>query len=343
MIPTAWDPAHGMGVVILLRIYPRRPSQRLVLLGLKKRGFGQGKLNGFGGKLEAGESLEASAIRELQEECGLMADQSSLHWRGCLTYIYDTKPKAMEVNVFDVDLWKGEPEETEEMKPAWYAHQEIPLDNMWADDAYWLLQYLDGQMATPFLGRFRFKGHEGPDSWNVLEHFVAPLAPASVPRFGQGEAGAALLVSTVSFIDAPSARPLESFIRYHLRKGFARVMIFVDSPADTAVLDVIRRFPASRVLHHVRGEELLQAQRENCASFNKLASFVDKEVSARQLLDFEFASTLAPSLGCRWILCLDSDELFYTDEDSIVPHFEALELNGIHQMSYLNHAPWPGD
>eukprot|EP00051_Salpingoeca_urceolata_P006045 m.80336 g.80336 ORF g.80336 m.80336 type:complete len:98 (+) comp14659_c1_seq2:1046-1339(+) len=28
-----------------------------VLLGLKKRGFGQGKLNGFGGKVEAGETV----------------------------------------------------------------------------------------------------------------------------------------------------------------------------------------------------------------------------------------------------------------------------------------------
>ena len=73
----------------------------------------------------------------------------------------------------------------------------------------------------------------------------------------QIEPGAALLVSTVSFIGAPSARPLESFIRYHLLKGFARVMIFVDDPADSATLDAVRRFPASRVLYRVRGEELL--------------------------------------------------------------------------------------
>ncbi|MEW5720741.1 MAG: DNA mismatch repair protein MutT, partial [Chloroflexota bacterium] len=28
-----------------------------ILLGLKKRGFAQGKLNGFGGKIEAGETI----------------------------------------------------------------------------------------------------------------------------------------------------------------------------------------------------------------------------------------------------------------------------------------------
>lgn len=34
-----------------------------VLLGMKKRGFGIGKWNGFGGKVEAGETIADSAIR----------------------------------------------------------------------------------------------------------------------------------------------------------------------------------------------------------------------------------------------------------------------------------------
>lgn len=43
------------------------PYARL-LLGLKKRGFGQGKWNGFGGKLDEGESPRQAAIREMKEE-----------------------------------------------------------------------------------------------------------------------------------------------------------------------------------------------------------------------------------------------------------------------------------
>ena len=39
-----------------------------ILLGRKKRGFGADKYNGFGGKLEAGESFRDCAIRELFEE-----------------------------------------------------------------------------------------------------------------------------------------------------------------------------------------------------------------------------------------------------------------------------------
>ncbi len=32
--------------------------EQRVLLGMKKRGFGSGKWNGFGGKVESGETLE---------------------------------------------------------------------------------------------------------------------------------------------------------------------------------------------------------------------------------------------------------------------------------------------
>lgn len=34
-----------------------------VLLGLKKRGFGKGRWNGFGGKVQQGETIEEGAIR----------------------------------------------------------------------------------------------------------------------------------------------------------------------------------------------------------------------------------------------------------------------------------------
>ena len=42
-----------------------------VLLGMKKRGFGVGKWNGFGGKVENGETVFDGAMRELQEECSI--------------------------------------------------------------------------------------------------------------------------------------------------------------------------------------------------------------------------------------------------------------------------------
>eukprot|EP00931_Biecheleriopsis_adriatica_P100824 TRINITY_DN76064_c0_g1_i1.p1 TRINITY_DN76064_c0_g1~~TRINITY_DN76064_c0_g1_i1.p1 ORF type:complete len:583 (+),score=99.53 TRINITY_DN76064_c0_g1_i1:55-1803(+) len=332
---------------VLTLIYPRRPAEKLVLLGLKKRGFGAGKLNGFGGKLEKGETLEESAVRELAEECGLRTTPSALRWCGCLTYIYDTKPKGMEVNIFDLDHWEGEESETEEMKPSWFAHNEVPLASMWADDAWWLIQYLNEELSTPFVGRFRFKGHEGADSWVVLEHQVATLSAASVPRISSSDSdsmpGAAMVASTVSFRNAPSGRalPLESFIRFHLLKGFARVMLFVDSASDEAVLDVVRRFPDGRVVHRIRGPELLAEQKARCPSYSELEPFLESEVSARQMLDAELAMELAPSLGCHWLVCLDSDELFFTSKPSVTGHFEELAQAKIAQMTYLNHEGVP--
>lgn len=42
-----------------------RAGPRL-LLGRKLRGFGEGYLNGFGGKVEPGETIEAAAAREVR-------------------------------------------------------------------------------------------------------------------------------------------------------------------------------------------------------------------------------------------------------------------------------------
>ena len=42
-------------------------EQHRILLGRKKRGFGADKYNGFGGKINAGESFRQCAVRELYE------------------------------------------------------------------------------------------------------------------------------------------------------------------------------------------------------------------------------------------------------------------------------------
>src|SRR4051812_25803070 len=44
-----------------------------VLLIRKKRGFGKGKINGPGGKLDPGETELACAVRETEEELGVRA------------------------------------------------------------------------------------------------------------------------------------------------------------------------------------------------------------------------------------------------------------------------------
>ncbi|GAJ07377.1 unnamed protein product, partial [marine sediment metagenome] len=47
-----------------------KENPKLILLGMKKRGFGKDKYNGFGGKINPDETIEEAAVREVQEEIG---------------------------------------------------------------------------------------------------------------------------------------------------------------------------------------------------------------------------------------------------------------------------------
>ena len=63
-----------------------------VLLGFKKFGFGQGKYTGFGGKVEPGESILDTAVRELAEETGINLRAESLQHVAVLEFIFPNKP-----------------------------------------------------------------------------------------------------------------------------------------------------------------------------------------------------------------------------------------------------------
>lgn len=45
-----------------------------ILLGMKKKGFGSGKFNGFGGKVEPGEDIATATRREMHEESSIVVD-----------------------------------------------------------------------------------------------------------------------------------------------------------------------------------------------------------------------------------------------------------------------------
>lgn len=122
-----------------------------ILLGFKKRGFGEGRWNGFGGKVEEGETIEVAAIRELQEEAGIEA--SALQKVGVLDFSFENDPKVLEVHVFKILDFTGSPVESEEMRPEWFKFSEIPFDEMWSDDVYWVPLLLEGKS---FRGKFLF-------------------------------------------------------------------------------------------------------------------------------------------------------------------------------------------
>ncbi|XP_067128442.1 oxidized purine nucleoside triphosphate hydrolase-like isoform X2 [Centruroides vittatus] len=127
-----------------------RESNR-VLLGLKKRGLGEGKWNGFGGKVQKGETIEEAAVRELKEESDLQANW--LKKVGILDFEFVKNPLRLNVHVFTTSSYEGKPKESEEMKPQWYPVNSIPYDKMWADDKYWFPLFLKG---SKFYGNFKF-------------------------------------------------------------------------------------------------------------------------------------------------------------------------------------------
>lgn len=138
-----------------------------ILLGMKKRGFGVGRWNGFGGKVGLGETVEDAARRELREECGIEAEV--LERRGILKFEFAASPEILEVHLFGVAKWRGEPVETEEMRPCWFRLTEIPFDKMWPDDRYWLPRFLEGKRLE---GAFYFLDHD-----TLLHHSLHEASP----------------------------------------------------------------------------------------------------------------------------------------------------------------------
>jgi 8-oxo-dGTP diphosphatase len=123
-----------------------------VLLIRKKRGLGAGKINAPGGKLEAGETSLAAAVRETQEEVGVTPLELVFH--GTLHFQF-TDGYSLSCDVFLAKDFRGDLIETDEAVPLWFDFAAIPYHEMWEDDQHWLPQILAGQM---FEGRFVFDG-----------------------------------------------------------------------------------------------------------------------------------------------------------------------------------------
>lgn len=122
-----------------------------VLLGMKKRGFGVGRWNGFGGKVENGESVLEGAKRELKEEVGISPVQ--IEEVGVFNFVYNSDSTEMEVHLFKVSEFHGEPNESEEMLPKWFKFDEVPFSEMWPDDKFWFPLFAKGEK---FRGKFVF-------------------------------------------------------------------------------------------------------------------------------------------------------------------------------------------
>ena len=123
-----------------------------ICLAMKKRGFGTGRFNGTGGKLQEGESIEQAAVRETKEEIDVQAKE--MHKVAVLDFSFANKPEwNQQVHAFFRTAWDGVPTESEEMKPEWFPVDAIPFNSMWPDDTFWLPRVLKGEYIK---GKFTF-------------------------------------------------------------------------------------------------------------------------------------------------------------------------------------------
>ncbi|KAF9970723.1 Nudix (Nucleoside diphosphate linked moiety X)-type motif 1 [Actinomortierella ambigua] len=137
-----------------------------ILLGEKQRGPLTGQWNGFGGKVNKGESVAASAARELLEEAGIQAPLfliGEIQWalvsagRKSATGETIEPPSTYRdiMFVFKAHTFSSEdglgPVVTEEMAPGWWSVDIMPWDKMRKNHQVWYQLMLSN---IPFRGRY---------------------------------------------------------------------------------------------------------------------------------------------------------------------------------------------
>lgn len=134
-------------------IFPVRDGE--VLLAEKMRKIGAGSLNGYGGGVEAGESIRASAVREFREETnGVEIKEEDLEKVGIVHFKNNKEDGSVFVaviHIFTVRSWKGEFASTDEMQnPKWYRLETLAREKMMLADPYWLPRMLKGEKGIAY-------------------------------------------------------------------------------------------------------------------------------------------------------------------------------------------------
>lgn len=181
-------------------------GSKRILIGQKHRGFGNGMYNSFGGKIEAGESIAAGAVRELHEETGICVtnvDSMARSRVGTMHFSFDDNTMEMVVHVFRINIRIGGdcvdemtiPSDNplvfpvkdtsvirgcEEITPFWFDDwNNIPLDNMFADGSVWLTNLLTSVSPMHMDGWFHFE--PGGQEKNTIMSYYIDIRPTPKP------------------------------------------------------------------------------------------------------------------------------------------------------------------
>lgn len=160
-----------------------------LLLKRASRGISKGKWNAPGGKLTGNESPLQSAKREVLEETGLKVKSAIYH--GTMDY-YLSGSKAVHTRayLFSTRNFEGNYRSTSEGILKWFAQNDLPFNQMWPDDRYWIPLMLAGSKfdATFFFDKNNSKVtrytiiSQRPRSPQVMRHKGSPYESRKLPR-----------------------------------------------------------------------------------------------------------------------------------------------------------------
>ena len=122
--------------------YIQKDGKTLMLYRNKKENdYHEGKWNGLGGKFEPGESPEECAVREIEEESGLIV--KNIKMKGFITFpMFDGK-EDWYVFAFVIDEFEGELIDSPEGQLEWIPNDKLKELNLWEGDQIfipWLFQ-----------------------------------------------------------------------------------------------------------------------------------------------------------------------------------------------------------
>lgn len=133
----------------------------MLLRNKKKNDVHEGKYNGLGGKLEAGESPYECVVREVKEESGLDIKPAL---RGVMTFPLFTPGEDWYVFLYTADDFSGELIDSPEGELEWVEDEKVPGLNLWEGDRHFLKWLYEGHC---FSAKFTYK--EG----KLVDHSVA--------------------------------------------------------------------------------------------------------------------------------------------------------------------------
>lgn len=152
--PGEWVTIDGVAYRrVVLCFLLRSPDQgsgggnaREVLLGLKRTGFGTGRVVALGGKIDGHESAADAAVREVAEESGIALMEEDLRDAGRIRWSFPARPGwNMAAFLFTASAGTATAVASDEIEPHWYPVDDVPWDGMWQDAPHWTPAVLDGR------------------------------------------------------------------------------------------------------------------------------------------------------------------------------------------------------